>query len=158
MVPGEVGQLVVRGSHVMQGYWNLPDVTANVFRPGRYPAERLLYTGDYFTLDEDGFLYFKGRRDDMIKSRGEMVYPKEVEDVLYGLDGVVETLVVGDPDPILGQAIKAYVVRQDSSELTQRQVRQHCANNLEDFKVPRRVEFCDSLPKTSSLKIRRMRP
>jgi len=154
--PGEVGELVVRGSHVMQGYWELPEETARTFRPGRYPGERLLYTGDLFTMDEEGFLYFVTRKDDIIKSRGEKVSPKEVEDVLYRLEGVIEAAVVGVPDPLLGQAIKAYVVSKDGVGLTEKQVLRHCATHLEDFMVPKHVEFCDSLPKTSSGKISRM--
>jgi len=151
--PGEIGELVVRGSHVMQGYWELPEETARTFRPGRYPAERLLYTGDLFTMDEEGFLYFVSRKDDIIKSRGEKVSPKEIEDVLYQLEGVIEAAVVGVPDPILGQAIKAYVVREGSAGLTERDVLRHCAAHLEDFMIPKYVEFRDSLPKTPSGKI-----
>jgi len=154
--PGEVGELVVRGSHVMQGYWELPEETARTFRPGRYPGQRLLYTGDLFTMDEEGFLYFVSRKDDIIKSRGEKVSPKEVEDVLHRLEGVIEATVVGVPDPLLGQAIKAYVVSKDGVGLTEKQVLRHCATHLEDFMVPKHVEFCDSLPKTSSGKISRM--
>ena len=108
--PGEIGELVVRGSHVMQGYWNNPEATAQWYRPGRYPAERLLYTGDLFKMDEEGFLYFVARKDDIIKSRGEKVAPKEVESVLYQLPGVVEAAVIGVPDPLLGEAVKAFVV------------------------------------------------
>ncbi len=151
--PGEVGELVVRGSHVMQGYWGNPDETAKRYRPGRYPAERLLYTGDLFRMDEEGFLYFVARKDDIIKSRGEKVAPKEVENVLYQLPGVVEAAVVGVPDELLGQAIKAFIVCGDDYHLSERDVLRHCAQHLEDFMVPRYVEFRPSLPKTSSGKI-----
>jgi acyl-CoA synthetase (AMP-forming)/AMP-acid ligase II len=154
--PDEVGELVVRGAHVMQGYWGLPEETAETFRPGRYPAERLLYTGDLFTMDEGGFLYFVGRRDDLIKSAGEKVYPKEVEDVLHQLEGVAHAAVTGVPDEILGQAIKAYVVSGRGVELTEQQVLRHCATHLEKFMVPKHVEFRDSLPKTPSGKIDRL--
>jgi long-chain acyl-CoA synthetase len=140
--PGEVGELVVRGSHVMQGYWNNPEATARWYRPGRYPAERLLYSGDLF------------RMDDVIKSRGEKVAPKEVESVLYQLPGVVEAAVIGVPDAVLGQAIKAFVVCSDHHPLAEKDVLRHCAQHLEDFMVPKHVEFRDSLPKTSSGKIR----
>jgi amino acid adenylation domain-containing protein len=152
--PGEVGELVVRGSHVMQGYWRDPDETAKRFRPGRYPAERLLYTGDLFRMDEEGFFYFVSRKDDIIKSRGEKVAPKEVESVIYQLPEVVEAAVVGVPDDLLGQAVKAFVVCGDDHSLTERDVLRHCARHLEDFMVPKNVEFRDSLPKTSSGKIR----
>ena len=152
--PGEIGELVVRGSHVMQGYWNSPEATARRYRPGRYPSERILCTGDLFKVDEEGFLYFVARKDDIIKSRGEKVAPKEVESVLYQLPGVVEAAVVGVPDELLGQAIKAFIVCGDGHHLTDRDVIRHCAQHLEDFMVPKHVEFRDSLPKTSSGKIR----
>jgi long-chain acyl-CoA synthetase len=151
--PGKVGELVVRGSHVMQGYWGDPGETARRYRPGRYPAERLLYTGDLFRMDAEGFLYFIARKDDIIKSRGEKVAPKEVEGVLYRLPGVVEAAVVGVPDELLGQAIKAFVVCGDGHQLTEQDVLHHCAQHLEDFMMPRYVEFRSSLPKTSSGKI-----
>ncbi len=153
--PGEVGELVVRGSHVMQGYWNDPEETARRYRPGRYPAERLLYTGDLFWMDEDGFLYFVARKDDIIKTRGEKVAPREVEDVLYRLPGVAEAVVIGVPDPILGQAIKAFIICSDGVRLTEQDVLRHCAQYLEDFARPKYVEFRQSLPKTPSGKMDR---
>ncbi len=85
---GTVGELVVRGSNVMRGYWNRPEETARTLRPGKYPGEVVLYTGDLFRMDEEGFLYFGGRMDDMIKSRGERVSPREIEECLCVLDGV----------------------------------------------------------------------
>ena len=151
--PEEVGELVVRGSHVMQGYWGDPEETARRYRPGRYPAERFLYTGDLFKMDEEGFLYFIARKDDIIKSRGEKVAPKEVEGVLYRLPGVVEAAVIGVPDELLGQAIKTFVVCGDDHHLTEKDILRHCAQHLEDFMLPKYVEFRDSLPKTSSGKI-----
>ncbi len=153
--PGEVGELVVRGSHVMQGYWGDPEETARRYRPGRYPAERLLYTGDLFWMDEDGFLYFVARKDDIIKTRGEKVAPREVEDVLYRLPGVVEAAVIGVPDEVLGQAVKAFIVCGDGASLTEQDVLRHCAQHLEDFARPRYVEFRSTLPKTPSGKIDR---
>jgi acyl-coenzyme A synthetase/AMP-(fatty) acid ligase len=113
----------------------------------------VLYTGDFFKTDPEGYLYFVGRKDDIIKSRGEKVSPKEIEDVLYSLDGVVEAAVVGVPDPVLGQAIKAVVTRREGTRLTEQDVRRHCAQRLEDFAQPKAVEFRASLPKTSSGKI-----
>ena len=151
--PGEVGELVVRGSHVMQGYWNNPKATAERYHPGRYPAERLLYTGDLFKMDEEGFLYFVARKDDIIKSRGEKVAPKEVEGALYRLPGIVEAAVIGVPDELLGEAVKAFVVCGEGHQLTEKDVLRHCAQHLEDFMMPKYVEFRDSLPKTSSGKI-----
>lgn len=153
--PGIVGELVVRGSNVMKGYWELPEETDQVLKPGPFPWEKVLYTGDLFKMDEEGYLYFVGRKDDIIKSRGEKVSPKEVEDVLYGLRGVAEAAVIGIPDPVLGQAIKAVVTLRDGAHLTEQDVLRHCAQHLEDFMIPKLVEFRAFLPKTSSGKISR---
>ena len=109
VAPGETGELVIRGPHVMQGYWRDEAATARALKPGPLPGEKVLHTGDLFRTDAEGFLYFVGRKDDIIKSRGEKVSPKEVENVLYALPGVREAAVVGVPDPVLGQAIKAVV-------------------------------------------------
>ncbi|MEQ9486893.1 class I adenylate-forming enzyme family protein [Coleofasciculus sp. F4-SAH-05] len=151
---GQVGELVVRGRHVMRGYWGNPEASAARFRPGLMPGERLCYTGDLFHIDEEGFLYFVSRQDDMIKSRGEKVAPKEVENVLYGLPGVREAAVIGVADPVLGQVVKAFVV-QEGDELTPADILRHCRAHLEDFMVPKLVEFCVQLPKTSSGKIKK---
>ncbi|MEI6083184.1 MAG: AMP-binding protein [Verrucomicrobiota bacterium] len=150
--PGQTGELVVRGRHVMRGYWEAPEATAKRYRPGAIPGERLCYTGDLFRLDEAGFFYFVGRKDDIIKSRGEKVAPKEVESVLYALPGVREAAVIGVPDPVLGHAIKAFIVAE-ARQLTEKQVLAHCRAHLEDFMVPKHVEFRTELPKTSSGKI-----
>ena len=153
--PGEIGELVIRGAHVMQGYWHNPQATAARYRTGDYPADRRLYSGDLFRQDEEGFFYFVSRKDDIIKSRGEKVAPKEVEAVLYRLEGVVEAAVIGVPDPILGQAIKAFVVIAEGSGIDRRTVLRHCRRHLEDFMVPKEVEFRASLPKNASGKIDR---
>lgn len=154
VAPGEVGQLVIRGPHVMQGYWANPEATAKALRPGPNPWEKVLYTGDLFYADADGFLYFVGRTDDIIKTRGEKVAPKEVEAVLSACPGVVEAVVLGRPDPVLGQAIHAILVASDSS-LTEREIIRHCARSLEEFMVPKSVEFRDALPKTDTGKVSR---
>ncbi len=151
--PGEVGELVVRGSNVMKGYWELPEETAQMLRQGPYPWERVLHTGDLFRMDDEGYLYFVGRKDDIIKTRGEKVSPREVEDTLYGLEAVAEAAVIGIPDPVLGEAIKAVVAVRDGWQLTREQVLKHCADHLEEFMVPKHVEFLHSMPKTPSGKI-----
>jgi len=152
--PNTVGELVVRGGHVMQGYWRNDEATAKTLKPGRYPWERVLHTGDLFRMDEEGFLYFVGRKDDILKSRGEKVSPKEVENVLYALPGVREAALVGVPDPVMGHALKAIVV-SDRDDLDARTILAHCRAHLEEFMVPRTVEFRDALPKTGTGKIRR---
>jgi long-chain acyl-CoA synthetase len=154
--PGVIGELVVRGAHVMKGYWGLPEETRRALRPGPLPGESVLHTGDLFRMDEDGHLYFVSRKDDIIKSRGEKVSPKEVEDVLHRLEGVEEAAVIGVPDPVLGQAVKAIIVARQGVQLTQAAVLRHCADQLEDFMVPKAVEFRAELPKTEVGKIRKL--
>jgi len=153
--PGEIGELVVRGAHVMQGYWNAPEETARRYRTGRYPADRTLYTGDLFRMDEEGFLYFVARKDDVIKSRGEKVAPKEVENIIYKMPSVTQAAVVGVPDEVLGQAVKAFIVCNDGQKVTERDVLHHCAQYLEEYMMPRHIEFRSSLPQTSSGKIKK---
>lgn len=151
--PGEVGELVVRGSNVMLGYWEMPEETAQCLKPGKYPGERVLYTGDLFKMDEDGYLHFVARKDDIIKCRGEKVSPKEIENVLYSLNGVLEAAVVGVPDKILGQAVKAFIALEKGSKITEKDILRFCSQNLENFMIPKHVEIRDSLPKTMTGKI-----
>jgi amino acid adenylation domain-containing protein len=153
--PNTVGQLVIRGATVMQGYWEKPEATASVLKPGPLPGERVLYTGDYCTMDDEGYLYFVGRMDDMIKTRGEKVAPKEIEAVLFNLEGVREAAVIGVPDALLGQAIKAFVVLEQGVAITEKDVQRHCREKLENFVVPKYIEFVPNLPKTATGKIRR---
>jgi amino acid adenylation domain-containing protein len=151
--PGVVGELVIRGANVMKGYWELPEETDQCLRPGPLPGEKVLYSGDLFRTDEEGYLYFVGRRDDIIKTRGEKVSPREVEEVLYALDGVAEAAVIGVPDPVLGSAVKAILTLSPGAQITSQDVFRHCASKLEDFMVPKIVEFSESLPKTESGKV-----
>jgi long-chain acyl-CoA synthetase len=153
VAPGETGELVIRGSNVMQGYWADPEMTARTYRDGQYPSGRILHSGDYFRQDERGFLYFLGRKDDMIKSKGERISAKEVENNISGMEGVAEVAVIGVPDEIFGQAIKAYIVPAPDFELPEKQVLKFCAANMETFMVPKYIEFMDSLPKTPNGKI-----
>ena len=150
--PGQVGELLIRGSNVMQGYWNDPEMTAKVYRPGPYPASRWLHSGDDFRRDDDGFLYFLGRKDDMIKTRGERVSPKEVENVICELEDVAEVAALGLPDEILGQAIKVFIVSRTRAGDKQAVLR-HCASRMEPFMVPKYIEFVEALPRTAHGKI-----
>jgi acyl-CoA ligase (AMP-forming) (exosortase A-associated) len=151
--PGVVGELVIRGSNVMRGYWGDPEATDRVLRPGVFPGEKVLYTGDLFRMDEEGFLYFVGRKDDMIKTRGERVSPKEIEQCLCSLDGIAEAAAIGVPDDILGQAIKIFISSKDGLSLNEQDVLRHCKKNLEDFMVPKYIHFLKSLPKNANGKI-----
>lgn len=150
---GETGELVVRGANVMKGYWRAPEETAMRLKPGIYPDEKVLYTGDLFRKDEEGFLYFVARKDDLIKTRGERVSPKEVENVLHEIEGIAEAAVIPVPDEILGNAIKAFIRMKDNHALSEQDILKYCSDNLEVFMVPKYVEFVDSFMKTSSGKI-----
>jgi acyl-CoA synthetase (AMP-forming)/AMP-acid ligase II len=149
---GEIGELVVRGRHVMRGYWNAPEMTAQRFRPGRLPHEWVCYTGDLFRRDEEGYYTFIARKDDIIKTRGEKVSPVELERVLYGMAGVLRVAVIGVPDAVLGEAIKVYVVSGDPA-LTENDVLLYCRTHVEDYMVPKMIVFTDDLPLTESGKI-----
>lgn len=149
----QTGELVVRGANVMLGYWEAPERTAERLKPGELPGEMYLYTGDLFRMDSEGYLYFVGRRDDIIKSRGEKVSPKEVENVLFTHPAISEAAIVGDPDPILGQSIRAIVTVMPEQELTEKEVIAYCRKHLEDFMVPQKVEFRDELPKSPNGKV-----
>jgi len=151
--PNQIGELVVRGAHVMQGYWNAPEETNRTFRQGRYREEALLYTGDLFRKDEEGFLYFVARKDDLIKTRGERVSPREIENTLCSMEEVAEAAVVGVPDDILGYAIMAFVVPRSGFPLTGVMVQAYCNKMLESFMVPKYVEIRSSLPKSPTGKI-----
>jgi amino acid adenylation domain-containing protein len=152
---GEAGILHVRGPHVMLGYWNRPDLSSQMLRQGPLPGERVLCTHDWFRMDEEGFLYFVGRSDDIIKTRGEKVSPVEVENVLHAIDGVREAAVVGVPDELLGEAIRAYVVLDPGASLSVGQIRAHCMRRLENFMVPQQIVLCADLPRTTTGKVSR---
>ena len=151
--PGQTGILYVRGPHVMAGYWNRPDLTAEMLKPGQLPGERVLCTHDLFRMDGEGFLYFVGRTDDIIKTRGEKVSPVEVENALHRIPGVREAAVLGVPDPLLGEAVRAYVVTDPQSHLTAQSLRADSAKYLESYMVPAQVILCESLPRSANGKI-----
>ena len=154
--PGVAGQLVIRGATVMRGYWEKPEATAERLKPGPLPGEQVLYTGDYCSMDDEGYLYFVGRMDDVIKSRGEKVAPKEVESALMDIAGVKEAAVIGVPDEALGQAVKAFVVLESGAALGERDLQKQCSARLEAFMVPKHIVTVPSLPKTMTGKIRKL--
>jgi len=150
---GSTGELVVRGSHVMRGYWRKPQQTSERLKAGDLPGEMYLYTGDIFRTDSEGYLYFVARKDDIIKSRGEKVSPREVENVLHKLDGVMEAAVIGVADDVLGEAVKAFVVLKPGFSWSERDVIKHCLAHMEGFMAPKQVVFMDALPRTDTGKI-----
>lgn len=150
---GQIGELIIRGANVMAGYWKDPDLTARVYRTDPATGRRWLYSGDYFKEDEEGYLYFLGRKDDMIKTRGERVSPKEIENILSRMPEIAEAAVIGIPDKILGQVPKAFIVPAAGQDLTRSQVLQYAAGHMENFMVPKEVEFLEALPKTPNGKI-----
>ncbi len=152
---GATGELVIRGSNVMRGYWGKPEETAKRLKPGPIAGEMVLHSGDIFRTDNEGWLYFVARKDDIIKSRGEKVSPREVENVLYGMPGILEAAVVGVPDPVLGEAVKAFVTLKAGVELSERDVIKYCLSKLESFMAPKHVTFVDELPKTDTGKIKK---
>jgi acyl-CoA ligase (AMP-forming) (exosortase A-associated) len=157
--PGEVGELVHRGPTVSMGYWAQPELTARVLRANPFlppelgGEERVCYSGDLVKMDEDGFLYFVGRRDNMIKSSGFRISPTEVEEALYQSGRLHHAAVIGIPDEILGQAVKAFVVPSDSGVTTPDELIACCATKLPRYMVPKSVEILESMPKTASGKV-----
>lgn len=151
--PGQVGELVIEGPNVMQGYWKDEELTAKTFRSDGSPEQRRLYSGDYFKQDAEGYLYFLGRKDDMIKTRGERVSPREVENTLQEIDGIVEAAVIGVPDELLGQVIKGFVVLRDGCELSVKKILFECTKLMENFMVPKYIEIMEDLPKSHHGKI-----
>ena len=154
--PGVIGELIVEGPHVMAGYWQNDAATSRALGPASSTAAgaRRLRTGDLFRTDDEGFLYFISRKDDIIKTRGEKVSPQEVERALYALAGVREAAVTGVDDPIFGQAVRGHVALEPGIVLTERDIIRHCASLLEDYMVPKSIEFRDALPRTTTGKIR----
>jgi acyl-CoA synthetase (AMP-forming)/AMP-acid ligase II len=157
--PGEVGELVHRGPTVSLGYWGRPEDTARVLRsnpllpPELGDCERVCYSGDLVKMDEAGFLYFVGRRDTMIKSSGYRISPTEVEEAIFASGKVRHTAVIGLPDEVLGQAIKAFVVATDGEPVNTETLLAHCARRLPRYMVPKFVEVLNEMPRTSSGKV-----
>ncbi len=147
--PGEVGELVIKGPQVFNGYHNMPTETANALREG------WLYTGDIARMDEDGYFYIVDRKKELIKPGGYQVWPREVEEVISEHPNVLEVGVAGIPDPYRGETVKAWIVVKPGETLTQEEVKDWCRERLAKYKVPSDVEFRDELPKTTVGKILR---
>jgi acyl-CoA ligase (AMP-forming) (exosortase A-associated) len=157
--PGEAGELVHRGPTVSMGYWGNPELTAKVLKPHPFKppelgdSERVCYSGDLVTIDEEGFLYFVGRRDNMIKSSGFRISPTEVEEVLFQSGVLREAAVIGVPDGALGHVIKAYVAPREGENVTADALLVFCAKRVPRYMVPKMVEIMDALPKMPNGKV-----
>jgi long-chain acyl-CoA synthetase len=145
---GEPGEIIVRGPQVMKGYWNRPNDSHSAIKDGWF------YTGDVAVMEPDGYFRIVDRKKDMILVSGFNVYPNEVEDALALIDEVQESAVIGMPDEKTGEAVAAYIVVRDPS-LTEQDVIAHCKKELAGYKVPKRIEFWDELPKTPVGKVLR---
>ncbi|RDE17828.1 MAG: AMP-dependent synthetase [Candidatus Thorarchaeota archaeon] len=144
---GEVGEIVASGGNIMMGYWKDPEGTAKALRNGK------LYTGDLATVDEEGFIFVVDRQKEIIKSGGYRVSPREVEETIASIEDVVEVGVIGVPDDLMGEAVKAYVVLREGSGQTERDIINHCRGRLPSFKVPKYVKLLKSLPKNEAEKV-----
>jgi len=157
--PGEVGELVHRGPTVSMGYWGNPEATDSVLKanpllpPELGDFEKVCYSGDLVKTDEDGFLYYVGRRDTMIKSSGFRISPTEVEEVVFQSGKVRHAAAVGVPDELLGQAVKVFVVPINGEPLDRDALLAFCEDKLPRYMVPKFIEVLDELPKTSSGKV-----
>ncbi len=149
VVAGETGEIWASGENIMQGYWGDPELTRKVLENG------WLKTGDLAHCDEDGYFYIDGRSADMIKTGANRISPKEIEEMILELDGVEEVVVIGVPDELLGQVIKAVIVPGPGSQLEIKQIRAYCGKHLAMYKVPKFIEFVTELPKTASGKVQR---
>jgi long-chain acyl-CoA synthetase len=146
---GETGEITVRGPTVMKGYFNRPEETAEVIRNG------WLHTGDMGYLDEDGYLFIVDRKKDLIIKGGENIFPAELEEHLYTIDGIAEAAVVGILDSVYGENVAAYVVLKPGVELTSQDIISQMKTKISPFKLPHKINFIDELPKSPVGKILR---
>ncbi|WNO08517.1 class I adenylate-forming enzyme family protein [Teredinibacter sp. KSP-S5-2] len=148
---GTQGEITARGPNIMQGYWNDQAETEKAVQ------QNWLYTGDLGYQDEDGYIYIIGRNKEMIKTGAHRIAPREIEEKIGELPGVLEVAVAGIPDRIMGQVIKAYIVKSTESPetLEPREIMRHCKEKLASYKIPKKIEFVSALPKTASGKVQK---
>jgi long-chain acyl-CoA synthetase len=153
---GEIGELIISGPQVMKGYWEQPTETANVLRehPDLGPGP-WLHTGDIARMDEEGYFQIVDRKKEMIICGGYNVYPRDVEEVLYGHPAILEAGVVGIPDEYRGESVKAFVVLKEGMTATEKEILAYCREHLAKYKVPSAVEFRAELPKSALGKVLR---
>jgi long-chain acyl-CoA synthetase len=151
---GEVGEIVIRAPQLMQGYWQKPEETSEMIRTNAL-GERLLYTGDLGYLDEDGYVFIVDRKKDLIKTCGFQVWPREIEEVISAHPAVAEVGVVGLPDKMRGETVKAWIVLLADQSTTGAELKAFCRDRLAPYKVPGKYEFVTELPKTQVGKVLR---
>jgi long-chain acyl-CoA synthetase len=146
---GQVGEIIIQAPQIMVGYWECPTETNDMIRNG------WVYTGDLGYLDEDGYLFIVDRKKDLIKPGGFQVWPREVEEIIATHPAAAEVSVAGVPDDYQGEAVKAWIVLREGQQVTAEEIRAYCKDKLVGYKVPRSVEFRDTLPKTMVGKVLR---
>jgi acyl-CoA synthetase (AMP-forming)/AMP-acid ligase II len=144
---GEVGEIIVRSEAMTVGYWNLPEKTARTIKEG------WLYTGDFGRFDEEGYIFIVDRKDDMIISGGKNIYPREIEEVIYTHEAVLEAAVIGVPDDYWGESVKAFIVLKEGMRATEDEIVDLCKKTIASYKKPRSVAFVQQLPKSPTGKI-----
>ena len=147
--PGVVGEIVAEGDNIMKGYWENQEETNKVLKYGK------LHTGDLAWKDDEGFIYIVGRESEMIKTSGHRISPKEIEEVILEIPNVYEVAVKGIKDNLLGEAVVAYVVVSNASNIEKDEILKHCKKNLPIYMIPKAIYFVDQLPKTDSGKIKK---
>ncbi len=148
--PGEQGEVCCRGYNVMRGYYNMPEATAKTIRDDGW-----LHSGDLGVLDEDGYLSITGRYKDMIIRGGENIYPREIEEFLYSMEGIVDIQVAGVPSKKYGEEVGAFVIKKPASDITPEDIRDYCRGRISRYKIPRHIAFVDSYPMTASGKVQK---
>ncbi len=144
---GTIGEVIVRGPQVMMGYWNLPEATEKSLKDG------WMHTGDAAYMDDEGFIYIQDRIKDMIVSGGENIYPAEIENALFEHDAVADAAVIGIPSEQWGESVLAFLVLKDGQTVTPEEMIEFCRPRLAGYKIPRRIEFLDAIPRNASGKI-----
>jgi acyl-CoA synthetase (AMP-forming)/AMP-acid ligase II len=147
VAPGEMGEIIVQSKHLMVEYWNMPDDTGETLIDG------WVYTGDVGYYDNRGYVYIVDRRKDMIVSGGENIYPREVEEVLYGHPAVREAAVIGIPDSYWVEKVHAVISVKEGAAVTGEEIINFCKEKLARYKAPKSVEFVEAIPKNPSGKI-----
>ncbi|RMG80108.1 MAG: acid--CoA ligase, partial [Chloroflexi bacterium] len=149
---GEVGEVVISGPNITPEYWKRPDANEESFTIDEY-GNRWLHSGDAGTVDDEGCIYIVDRYKDMYISGGENVYPAEVEQVIFQLEGIADAAVIGVPDDKWGEVGMAIIVLKPGQQVSEEQIIEHCKANLAKFKVPKSVVYVDELPRNAAGKV-----